>query len=324
MAVLITGGAGYIGSHMIYALENRDERMVVLDNLSTGVRALVSPKAAMIEGDVADQKLVRRLIGEYGVDAVVHFAASSLVEDSMADPLGYYANNTVASRALIETCMEAGVRYFVFSSSAAIYGNGGDVLLTEDAAKDPINPYGRSKLMTEWMLEDISRARDFRSITLRYFNVAGADPLGRTGETVQRATHLVKVACQTALGRRPELEIFGGDYPTRDGTCVRDYVHVGDVVSAHVLALDALRGGARTAAYNVGYGSGFTVREVLAAVERVAGRKVPAREAARRAGDPATLVADPSKLKRALNWTPRFADLDTIVAHAYEWERRLS
>jgi len=324
MAVLITGGAGYIGSHMAYELADRGEKVVVLDNLSTGIRALVSPAAELVEGDAGDQPLVRGLIGKHHIDAVIHFAGSIVVPDSVADPLGYYANNTVASHGLIEACVAGGVRHFVFSSSAAVYGNGGDTPLSEDAAKEPINPYGRSKLMTEWILEDVSRAHDFRYVALRYFNVAGADPKGRTGQSSRRATHLIKIACQAALGRRPELEIFGSDYPTRDGTCIRDYIHVSDLVSAHVLALDALRGGGASVIYNAGYGRGFTVREAIAAVERVAGHAIPTREAARRPGDPATLVADPARLKHALNWQPQFADLDTIAAHAYEWERRLN
>ena len=324
MTVLVTGGAGYIGSHMVYALVDRGERTIVLDDLSTGVRGLVAPGAVFAEGDVGNQELVRRLIAEHAIDAVVHFAGSIVVGDSVTDPLGYYANNTVASRALIDACVTAKVRHFVFSSTAAVYGEGNDAPLSEDAPLKPINPYGRSKLATEWILEDTARAHGLGYVALRYFNVAGADPAMRTGQSGARATHLIKLACQAALGRVPALEIYGTDYPTRDGTCVRDYIHVSDLVDAHLLALDALRAGAKSGAYNTGYGRGFTVREVIAAVERVAGHKLPVREIGRRAGDPSTLIANSTRLKRTLKWTPHYDDLDTIVAHAYEWERRLN
>lgn len=323
MTVLVTGGAGYIGSHMVYALLDRGERPVVIDNLSTGIRALLPRDVEMIEGDIGDRALVARVLRDNNVDAVLHFAGSIVVPDSVADPLGYYANNAGQSRILLEACIAAGIANFVFSSSAAVYGAGGDTPIAETAATDPINPYGRSKLMTEWMLEDAARAHDFRYAALRYFNVAGADPQGRTGQSSTRATHLIKAACQTALGRRGELEIFGTDYPTRDGTCVRDYIHVTDLVAAHLIALDALRKGGPPGACNVGYGRGFTVREVIAAVERAAGRAIPVREGLRRAGDPPSLVADPAKLKGA-GWQPRLDNLDAIVTHAFAWERRLN
>lgn len=323
-AILVTGGAGYIGSHMAYALVDRGDRVVVLDNLSTGVRSLVAPQAEFIEGDVADQDLVRSIFRTRGIEAVIHFAGSIVVPESVSDPLNYYRNNTVASRALIEACVEEKVRNLVFSSTAAVYGIPQVPLVTEATAKDPINPYGRSKLMTEWMLQDSAHAYDFRYIALRYFNVAGADPKGRTGQSTPRATHLIKRACQVALGRAPHLDIFGTDYPTADGTGVRDYIHVSDLIAAHLLALDALRDGLNADVFNCGYGRGLSVREIVHAVERAAGHKLVVREASRRAGDPPTLVADSGKLKRALNWTPRYDDVDVIVRSALEWERRFN
>jgi UDP-glucose 4-epimerase len=324
MSVLVTGGAGYIGSHMTYALLDRGERVIVLDNLSTGVRSQVGEKAVFVSGEVGDQSLVRGLIREHGIGAVLHFAGSIVVPDSTREPLQYYANNTVASRALIEACVQEGVKHFIFSSTATVYAQDAPQPLTEDAAKSPINPYGRSKLMTEWMLEDTALAHDFRYAVLRYFNVAGADPKGRTGQSSPRATHLIKRACQAALGRVPHLDIFGTDFPTPDGTGMRDYIHVSDLVQAHVLALDALRKDAPPATYNCGYGRGFSVREVIAAVERVAQHSLPVREGPRRAGDAPTLIADSTRLKTDLAWTPVHDDLDEIVASAYAWERRFN
>jgi UDP-glucose 4-epimerase len=324
MTVLVTGGAGYIGSHMTYALIDRGETVVVLDNLSTGVRALVSEKAHFVEGEAGDAQLVRRTIAEYDVDAVIHFAGSIVVPESVTDPLKYYANNTMVSRALAEACVEKGVRHFIFSSTAAVYGMGDASLVSEDSPKAPINPYGRSKLMTEWMLEDAANAHDFRFMALRYFNVAGADTKMRTGQSTPRATHLIKRACQVALKRLPQLDIFGTDYPTPDGTGVRDFIHVEDLIAAHLLALDALRASAKPAIYNCGYGQGFSVRQVVDALEKVTGAPLPVREAPRRAGDPAMLVADSSKLKRELNWQPRHQNLEEIVRSAFEWERRFN
>ena len=323
-AILVTGGAGYIGSHMTYALLDQGERVVVLDNLSTGVRSLVAPGAEFVEGDVADQPLVREVLRKHAIEAVIHFAGSIVVPESVTDPLKYYANNTVASRSLIEACVAEGVQRFVFSSTAAVYGMPETAMVSEETRKDPINPYGRSKLMTEWMLQDAARAYDFRYIALRYFNVAGADPNGRTGQSTPRATHLIKRAGQAALGRVPYLEIFGTDFPTPDGTGVRDYIHVSDLIAAHLLALDALRNEAKPDVFNCGYGRGLSVREIIAAVERAAGHKLAVREAPRRAGDPPMLVADSTKLKRALNWTPRYNDVDVIVRSALEWERRFN
>jgi UDP-glucose 4-epimerase len=324
MAVLVTGGAGYIGSHMSYGLIDRGEDVVVLDNLSTGIRGLVSEKANFVQGEAGDAALVRKVVDDFKVDAVIHFAGSIVVPESVAHPLSYYANNTVVSRALAEVCVEAGVRNFIFSSTAAVYGLGDGHMIGEDAEKAPINPYGRSKLMTEWMLEDASRAHDFRFVALRYFNVAGADAKMRTGQSTPRATHLIKRACQVALQRASSLDIFGTDYPTPDGTGVRDFIHVEDLIAAHLLALDALRAGATSTAYNCGYGQGFSVRQVVGAVERLTRTRLPVHEAPRRAGDTAMLIADPARLKRELHWQPAHQDLDEIVRTAFEWERRFN
>jgi len=324
MSVLVTGGAGYIGSHMTYGLLDRGEGVVVLDNLSTGNRSLVSEKVTLVEGEVADQALVKRLIKDHAVDAVIHFAGSIVVPDSVAEPLAYYGNNTGASRALLAACVDSGVKNFIFSSTATVYAEDTPQPLAEDERKAPISPYARSKLMTEWMLEDTSKAHDFRHMVLRYFNVAGADPNGRTGQSSPRATHLIKRAAQVALGRVPHLDIFGTDYPTPDGTGVRDYIHVTDLVAAHLLALDALRGGATSTVYNCGYGHGSSVREVISTAEKVIGRKLPVRESPRRPGDPPIMIADPSKIKAALNWKPVHDDLTEIVRSAFEWERRFN
>jgi UDP-glucose 4-epimerase len=324
MSVLVTGGAGYIGSHMVWFLVDRGEDVVVLDNLTTGSRALVAEKAHFIEGNAGDAALVARLIAEHKVDAIIHFAGSIVVPDSVAEPLAYYANNTMASRSLIETAVKAGVRNFIFSSTATVYAGESSDLLTETLPTGPISPYGRSKLMTEWMLEDSARAYDFRYVALRYFNVAGADAKGRTGQSSPRATHLIKRACQVALGRVPQLDIFGTDYPTADGTGVRDYIHVSDLVAAHGLALNYLRKGGVADVMNCGYGHGSSVREVIAAVERVIGRKLPVREAPRRPGDPPWLIADSKRIRATLGWSPRHDDLDEIVRTAYAWESRLN
>jgi UDP-glucose 4-epimerase len=324
MSILITGGAGYIGSHMVYAALERGFDVVVLDNLSTGLRGLVAEAAHFHQGHVGDQTIVRRLINDHSVTAVIHFAGSIVAPDSVKDPLAYYANNTVASRALIEACVLEGVKNFVFSSSALIYGPPLLVAMPETTPKEPENPYGRSKLVTEWMLEDAARAYDFRYAALRYFNVAGADPKGRTGQSTPRATHLIKRACQVALGRVPQLDIFGTDYPTPDGTGVRDYIHVSDLVDAHLIALDHLAGGGPSIALNCGYGRGASVREVIKAVSRVIGRDLPAVESPRRPGDPPALIADPTRLKSDFGWRPKHDDLHEIISTAYEWERRLN
>jgi UDP-glucose 4-epimerase len=325
MTVLVTGGAGYIGSHMTYALLDRGDKIVVLDNLSTGTRGLVGEGAVFVEGDAGDQVLVKRLLREHGIDAVIHFAGSIVVPESVEQPLRYYANNVCAARALIETCVEEGVKAFIFSSTATVYAVDARQPLAETEPKIPISPYARSKLMTEWILEDTSRAHpDFHHTVLRYFNVAGADPAGRTGQSTPKATHLIKRASQVALGRVPHLDIFGTDYPTPDGTGIRDYIHVADLVAAHLLALDALRTGAPSVTYNVGYGRGLSVREVVRGMENVIGHRLPVKESPRRAGDPPVLISDPSRIKAALAWQPQHDDLSEIIRSALEWERRFN
>jgi UDP-glucose 4-epimerase len=322
MSVLVTGGAGYIGSHMVYDLLDRGEKVCILDNLSTGVRDLIPHEVCFFHGDINDRNLVRWILADRDVDSVVHFAGSAVVPDSVSDPLAYYRNNTVGSLDLLDACVAGGVKHFIFSSTAAVYGacEGGSI--DESTATAPINPYGSSKLMTEWMLRDVARASDMRFAVLRYFNVAGADPAGRTGQSTPRATHLIKRACQVALGRATHLEIYGCDFPTPDGTGVRDYIHVADLVDAHGLALDALRSGRTGATLNCGYGRGFSVRQVIEAVERAAGRRLATRDQARRPGDPAAVVADSRRLRAELGWRPRHDSLDEIVRHALDWEAR--
>jgi UDP-glucose 4-epimerase len=324
MTTLVTGGAGYIGSHTVYALLDRSDAVVVLDDLSTGVRAQVGDGAAFVKGDAADRALLEKTIRDHGVDAVVHFAGSIVVPESVADPLAYYQNNVVKSREVIAACLATGVKNFIFSSTATVYAEDAQQPLAEEARKGPISPYARSKLMTEWMLEDVSRAHDFRYHILRYFNVAGADLKGRTGQSTPKATHLIKRAAQVALGRVPHLDIFGTDYPTPDGTGVRDYIHVSDLANAHLLALDALRAGAPSAVYNCGYGRGLSVRQVVQGVERVTGRPLPVVESPRRPGDPPTLVSDPGRIKATLGWKPAHDDLEGIIRSAIAWERRFN
>jgi len=324
MTVLVTGGAGYIGSHMVHALVDAGERVVVLDNLTTGFDWAVAPGASLVIGETGDQSCVAALIAEHHIDAVIHFAASTVVPESLRDPLGYYRNNTVNSRALIETAVKQGVRHFIFSSTAAVYGDPKRVPVREDDATAPMSPYGSSKLMTEIMLRDAGSAYGLRHVILRYFNVAGADPLGRTGQSTRRATHLIKVAVEAALGLRPKLEVFGADYPTPDGTCIRDYIHVCDLVRAHSDALAYLRGGGESTTLNCGYGRGFSVREVIDTVKQVSGVDFKVEFAGRRAGDPANIVAASDLVRSTLKWQPRFHDLQTIVTHALAWELKLS
>jgi UDP-glucose 4-epimerase len=322
-AVLVTGGAGYIGSHVAWALREAGHPVAILDDLSTGRRDAVPPDAAFVEGNVADARLVGDVLRRFRPQAVLHFAGSIVVPDSVARPLDYYANNTVASHALISAAVAAGVRGFVFSSTATVYGDAGTGPLGEDLPPAPVHPYAASKAMTERMLADASRAHGLSVAVLRYFNVAGADPAGRTGQSTPTATHLIKVAAQVAVGLRPHLDVYGDDYPTPDGTCVRDYIHVSDLADAHVLALGHLLGGGGSVTLNCGYGRGHSVLEVLAAVERVLGRPLPTRRASRRAGDVAILVADPARIGRVLGWAPRLGGLDGIVESAIAWERRL-
>jgi UDP-glucose 4-epimerase len=324
MTVLVTGGAGYIGSHMVLALVDAGERVLVLDNLTTGFEWAVAKGAPLIVGNVGDRKRVAALIAEHGVDAIIHFAASVVVPDSVRDPLGYYRNNTANSHALIEAAVAGGVRHFIFSSTAAVYGNPERVPVAEDAATVPTSPYGSSKLMAEIMLRDAGTAHGLRYVILRYFNVAGADPLGRAGQSTKGATHLIKVAVETALGLRPKMQVFGTDYPTADGTCIRDYIHVCDLVRAHCDALAYLRGGGNSVTLNCGYGHGFSVLEVIETVKRVSGVDFEVEFAGRRAGDPIRIIAASERVRAALKWQPRFDDLQTIVAHALAWERKLA
>jgi len=323
MTVLVTGGAGYIGSHMVLELLDAGESVIVLDNLSTGYDWAVPKGAPLVIGDTGDQALVAKLLREHGVDSIIHFAASIIVPDSVRDPLAYYRNNTVNSRALIECAVHNGVRHFIFSSTAAVYGNPVEIPVREDAPTVPISPYGWSKLMSEVMLRDASRAHGLRHVALRYFNVAGADPHCRSGQTSKAATHLIKVAAETALGLRPRIEVFGTDYPTPDGTCIRDYIHVSDLVRAHSDALRYLRSGGQSQTLNCGYGHGFSVFEVVERVKRVSGVDFKVDIAPRRAGDPASIVANSQQARATLGWEPRFDDLSTIVTHALAWERAL-
>ena len=324
MSVLVTGGAGYIGSHAVIDLLRAGEDVVVVDDFSTGFDWAVQDAATLHTGDVGDAAFIDKVIAEHKVDAVIHFAGSIVVPESVENPLKYYLNNTAKSRTLIERCVAGKVKHFIFSSTAAVYGMPESSPVGEEAALNPLSPYGRSKLMTEWMLRDVAAVHDMTFAALRYFNVAGGDPEGRVGQSTANATHLIKVACQTALGQRPFIEIFGGDYPTPDGTCIRDYIHVSDLVAAHTSALDYLRRGGESIVANCGYGHGFSVREVLGAVERVAGHGFEIRQAPRRAGDPASIVANPARIKQTLGWAPAYDDLDTIVSHAFAWERRLA
>jgi UDP-glucose 4-epimerase len=323
MAVLVTGGAGYIGSHMVLALLDAGEDVVVLDNLSTGFRGAVHPPATLVEGDFGDEALVGRLIAQHGITAIAHFAARIVVPESVADPLGYYLNNTSKARSLIAAAVAGGVRHFIFSSTAAVYGDASGGAVGEDAVLAPVSPYGRSKLMVEWMLADTAAAHDFRYVVLRYFNVAGADPAGRAGQSTRDATHLIKVAVQTALGRRPGLSIFGTDYDTPDGTCLRDYIQVTDLAAAHLDALRYLRNGGDSLTCNCGYSRGYSVKEVVDVVKQVSGVDFPVTLAPRRPGDPAAIVADNARVRATLGWQPRHDDLRGIVRQALDWERRL-
>jgi UDP-glucose 4-epimerase len=323
MTVLVTGGAGYIGGHMTLELLDAGESVVVIDNLSTGFDWAVPAGAQLVVGDIGDADLVARLIEEHQIDAIAHFAAKIVVPDSVADPLGYYRNNTSDARTLIEAVVKGGVKTLIFSSTAAVYGETSSEPVSEETPLAPISPYGRSKLMVEWMLEDAARAYDFRYVALRYFNVAGADPKGRLGQSTPNATHLIKRGVQTALGLHPSMEIFGQDYPTRDGTCIRDYIQVTDLIDAHLDALAYLRGGGECLVCNCGYGHGQTVQEVVDVVKRVSGVDFKVVLSPRRPGDPPTIVARADRAKRALGWKPTRDNLDAIVRQALDWERRL-
>lgn len=320
--VLVTGGAGYIGSHVVQQLRARGERVLVLDNLVTGFRQAVGD-TPLIVGDVSDGTLVGELLREHKVSCVMHFAAHTIVAESVHEPLKYYGNNTCATRRLLELCMQRGVRQFVFSSTAAVYGVPPGGVASEESPLVPINAYGTSKLMSEWILRDLAASSDFRYVSLRYFNVAGSDPQGRIGQATRQATLLIKVACEVVVGKRPHLSVYGTDYETPDGTGVRDYVHVEDLARAHLNAIDYLRHGGAPVVLNCGYGHGYSVREVLGSVQRVSGKGITIREESRRPGDPPSLIAKAERIRHVLGWQPALDDLDTIIRTSLRWEERL-
>ena len=324
MTVLVTGGAGYIGSHMALRLGDAGEPPVVLDNLVTGFDWAVDHRATLVLGEAGDMELVGRLIREHGITEIIHFAGSAIVPESVSDPLKYYRNNTATSRNLIEAAVKGGVKHFIFSSTAAVYGMTGLDPVVEDTPLQPVSPYGRSKLMTEWMLNDVAAAHPIKFGALRYFNVAGADPQKRSGQSSATATHLIKVAVQTAIGQRQKMDIFGTDYPTPDGTCVRDYIHVTDLVEAHKLLLDHLRAGGDSVTLNCAYGQGFSVHEVIDTVKAVSGVDFKVTEGPRRPGDPAAITATGEQVRRVLGWTPRHDDLREMVSTALAWEKYLA
>ena len=321
-SILVTGGAGYIGSHVVRQLGEAGENIVVLDNMCTGFPDSVL-YGTLIKGDTGDKALVSKIMAEHHVDTVIHFAAHTIVPESVADPLKYYGNNTCNSRNLLECSSDAGVKNFIFSSTAAVYGIPQTDFATEDTQLAPINAYGTSKLMTEWMLRDLAFASDMKYVALRYFNVAGSDPEARIGQSTKKATLLIKVACEAAVGKRPGVSIFGTDYPTPDGTGLRDYIHVEDLADAHLKALDYLRNQGESTTLNCGYGHGFSVREVLDSVQRVHGAPLNITEEPRRAGDPPILIAKADKIRKILGWTPRYDDLDFIVKTSLQWEKKL-
>lgn len=321
MRVLITGGAGYIGSHVVKALGILGHDITTFDNLSTGHRQAVT-FGELVVGDLADHAKLDALFAAKKFDAVLHFAGSIVVPESVSEPLKYYQNNTLNSHGLISMCVKHGVNKFIFSSTAAVYGMPESGVCSEDSATKPINPYGQSKLMTEHMLKDVAASSSLRFVALRYFNVSGADPEGKVGQSFPKATHLIKVACETACEKRPHIEIFGTDYPTADGTCVRDYIHVTDLTDAHVKALEYLERGGESDILNCGYGHGFSVKEVLERVKVVAGKDIKINHSPRRPGDPASLTAKVERIHRVIGWKPKYDDLDVIIKSAYEWEKR--
>lgn len=323
MAVMVTGGAGYIGSHMVLSLADAGETVVVLDNLVTGFDWAIDGRAVFEQGDAGDVDFVLGLIQKHGITEIVHFAGSIVVPESVTNPLKYYGNNTATSRSLIEAAVKGGVKHFIFSSTAAVYGMTGLAPVVETTPLNPMSPYGRSKLMTELMLADVAAAHPMTFGVLRYFNVAGADPQGRSGQSTPEATHLIKVACQTALGQREKMDIFGTDFETPDGTGVRDYIHVTDLIAAHALLLKHLRGGGQSTTLNCAYGKGYSVREVVETVRQVSGVHLRADESPRRAGDPASITATGEKVRTLLGWVPQHDDLVEIVTSAYAWEKHL-
>jgi len=323
MTVLVTGGAGYIGSHTVLALVEAGESVVVIDNLSTGFSSFIPEGVPLFIGDAGDENLVEGVIRNHGVDAIIHFAGSVIVADSMRDPLAYYRNNTMTSRNLLSAAVTCGVKNFIFSSTAAVYGNPDRTPVPEEAPTRPLSPYGCSKLMTEIMLHDTASAYGMNYVALRYFNVAGADPQARIGLATAGATHLMKIAVEAATGQRPQVEVYGADYPTPDGSCIRDFIHVSDLAQAHGAALGYLRQGGAPVTLNCGYGRGYSVLQTIEAVRRVAGRNFAVSTAARRPGDIVAMVADTRRIRATLDWTPRYDDLDTIAADALGWERKL-
>ena len=320
--ILVTGGAGYIGSYVVRQFGEAGERIVVLDNLSTGFRDSVL-FGELIEGNTGNKALVRQILDDHDIDTVMHFAAHTIVPESVSDPLKYYGNNTCATRNLLHCCAEAGVKHFIFSSTAAVYGIPDTQFATEDSPLAPINPYGTSKLMSEWMLRDLSAASEMHHVALRYFNVAGSDPQCRIGQSTKNATLPIKVAAEVAVGKRDQLYIFGTDYPTPDGTGIRDYIHVEDLAAAHISALTYLRQGGKSVTLNCGYGHGYSVREVVDAVNKVHGKPIKAVEQPRRAGDPPSLIAKVAKIHETLDWKPQYDNLDFIVKTSLDWEREL-
>jgi UDP-glucose 4-epimerase len=323
MTVLVTGGAGYIGSHMALRLGDAGEQTVVLDNLTTGFDWAVDHRATLVQGDASDIEFVGKLIAQHKITEIIHFAGSIVVPESVIDPLKYYRNNTATSRNLLEAAVKGGVERFIFSSTAAVYGMTGLAPVEETTPLSPMSPYGRSKLMTEWMLADVAAAHPIKYGVLRYFNVAGADPKKRSGQSTPLATHLIKVASQTALGQRQKMDIFGTDYPTPDGTCIRDYIHVTDLIEAHKLLLDHLRGGGESTTLNCAYGQGYSVRQVVDTVKSISGVDFRVDEGPRRAGDPASITATGENIRKQLGWVPAHADLREMVQTALDWERYL-
>ena len=321
-AILVTGGAGYIGSHVVKQLGQRGERLVVLDNLSTGFRESVL-YGEFVQGDTGDRSLVSEILQQHNIETVLHFAAHTIVPESVENPLKYYGNNTCSTRNLLQCCQDQGVSNFIFSSTAAVYGELEDGIARENTATGPINPYGTSKLMSEWMIRDLCAASKLNSVILRYFNVAGSDPDGEIGQSTLNATLLIKVACEVALGKRESLTVFGSDYPTVDGTGVRDYIHVHDLASAHLAAVDYLRKGGESTVLNCGYGHGYSVREVINAVNECWGSPISVNEAPRRAGDAARLISNVDKIHQTLDWEPKFDDLNAIVKTSLAWEKKL-
>ena len=323
MTVLVTGGAGYIGSHTAHALVDAGESVVVIDNLSTGFSDFVPEGVPLVIGDTGEENLVESVIAQHRVESIIHFAGSVVVPDSMRDPLLYYRNNTTTTRSLLNAAVKTGVNRFIFSSTAAVYGNPDQVPVPETAPTRPLSPYGSSKLMTEIMLHDVASAHNMGYIVLRYFNVAGADPQGRIGLATAGATHLLKIAVEAATGQRAKIDVFGMDYPTPDGSCIRDFIHVSDLAEAHRAALSSLRSGGASATLNCGYGRGYSVLETIEAVRRISGRNFAIQYAPRRAGDIMTMVADVGRIRATLDWTPQYDDLETIALHALAWEEKL-